>query len=48
MRMKVENILIILANEPPRHIELFLDDFDNNESGLWFEESMCEYLPCVF
>lgn len=40
-----KNILIILAHELTHHIELFPDDFNDNESGIWFEEGMCEYLP---
>jgi hypothetical protein len=40
-----DNVLIILAHELTHHIELFPDDFDDNDSGIWFEEGMCEYLP---
>ncbi|WP_073023863.1 hypothetical protein [Lutispora thermophila] len=39
-------LLIILTHELTQHSDLFLDDFDDEkESGIWFEEGMCFYLP---
>lgn len=39
-------LFIILAHELTHHSDLFLDDFDDEgDSGIWFEEGMCFYLP---
>lgn len=40
-------MLEVLAHELTHHIDLFPDDFedDNWESDIWFEEGMCFYLP---
>lgn len=39
-------MFIILAHELTHHSNLFLDDFGSEEeSGIWFEEGMCFYLP---
>ncbi|WP_373598727.1 collagenase [Paraclostridium bifermentans] len=39
-------ILQLLGHEFTHHLDLFLDDFneDDMENGIWFEEGMCEYL----
>ena len=43
------NILQILGHELVHHSELFLSDFDcENESGIWFEEGMAEYISRKF
>lgn len=38
-------LFIILAHELTHHIDLFLDEFDEREDSIWFEEGMCFYLP---
>lgn len=39
------HILQILGHEFVHHSNLFLDGFDSDyESGIWFEEGMCEYI----
>lgn len=39
-------LFTILAHELTHYSDLFLDDFeDARESGIWFEEGMCFYLP---
>lgn len=39
-------VFIILAHELTHHLDLFLDEFDDErEEGIWFEEGMCFYLP---
>lgn len=41
-----DHLLEILAHELTHHIELFVDDFDEErEDSIWFEEGMCFYLP---
>ena len=43
------HVLQILGHEFVHHSELFLDGFDSNyESGIWFEEGMCEYISRKF
>lgn len=50
------HILQILGHELTHHLDLFLDDFDDDYTGgIWFEEGMVEYLsrkhlltPCEF
>lgn len=43
--LTVDDVCCIVAHELTHHIELFPDDFDDaRESGIWFEEGMCEYL----
>lgn len=43
------HILQILGHEFVHHSELFLDGFDfDYESGIWFEEGMCEYISRKF
>lgn len=38
-------LFAIVGHELTHHLDLFLDDFDDNrEEGIWFEEGMCEYL----
>lgn len=40
------HLFIILAHELTHHSDLFIDEFeDERESGIWFEEGMCFYLP---
>ena len=40
-----DHVLQILGHEFVHHSELFLDGFDTDyESGIWFEEGMCEYI----
>ncbi|WP_053070337.1 hypothetical protein [Alkalihalobacillus pseudalcaliphilus] len=39
-------IVTILGHELTHHLDLFLDDWDDErEDSIWFEEGMCEYLP---
>ncbi|HWI46810.1 MAG TPA: hypothetical protein VNU45_01130 [Rummeliibacillus sp.] len=41
-----EHIFVILAHELTHHIDLFVDDFDDEwTNSIWFEEGMCFYLP---
>lgn len=43
------HILQILGHEFVHHSELFLDSFDTDyESGIWFEEGMCEYISRLY
>ena len=43
--LSVNHILQILGHEFVHHSDLFLDDFDGlPDSGIWFEEGMCEYI----
>lgn len=38
-------LLAMLGHEFTHHLDLFLDDFeDDRYSGIWFEEGMCDYL----
>ena len=42
-------ILTILGHELTHHSDLFIDDFnEERETGIWFEEGMCEYLSRKF
>lgn len=44
-QITANNILQILGHEFVHHSQLFLDEFDlSYESGIWFEEGMCEYI----
>lgn len=44
-KLNRNHILQILGHEFVHHSNLFLDSFDTNyESGIWFEEGMCEYI----
>ncbi|QTD40337.1 hypothetical protein [Sporosarcina sp. Te-1] len=44
-----DHLFEILAHELTHHIELFVDDFDDDrEDSIWFEEGMCFYLPRLF
>lgn len=44
-KISENHILQILGHEFVHHSELFLDGFDSDcESGIWFEEGMCEYI----
>lgn len=48
-RMSDNNLLQIIGHELVHHSELFVDDFnDELESGIWFEEGMCEYISKKF
>lgn len=38
------HILQILGHELAHHSALFLDDFDDTEASIWFEEGMAEYI----
>lgn len=41
-----KHVLAILAHELTHHIDLFPDEFDDEQhDSIWFEEGMCEYLP---
>lgn len=43
------HILQILGHELTHHLDLFLDDFDDEgTAGIWFEEGMVEYLSRHF
>ncbi len=45
-RYSENQVFCILAHELTHHSDLFLDEFDDErDSGIWFEEGMCEYLP---
>lgn len=44
-KLNQNHILQILGHEFVHHSKLFLDGFDcEYESGIWFEEGMCEYI----
>ncbi|TFB21358.1 hypothetical protein E3U55_08565 [Filobacillus milosensis] len=44
-----KEILTILGHELTHHIDLFVDDFDDDrDEAIWFEEGMCEFLPRKF
>lgn len=44
-KLSENHVLQILGHEFVHHSELFLDGFDTGyESGIWFEEGMCEYI----
>lgn len=44
-RLSENHVLQILGHEFVHHSALFLDEFDAGyESGIWFEEGMCEYI----
>lgn len=44
-----EHLFIILAHELTHHIDLFVDEFDDERhDSIWFEEGMCFYLPRKF
>lgn len=41
-----DQLFIILAHELTHHIDLFVDEFeDERQDSIWFEEGMCFYLP---
>ncbi|WP_042477509.1 hypothetical protein [Bacillus ndiopicus] len=41
----LDHVFCILAHEITHHLELFIEDFDDErENSIWFEEGMCEYL----
>ncbi|TQR21692.1 hypothetical protein [Psychrobacillus vulpis] len=41
-----EHLFIVLAHELTHHIDLFVDEFeDDRHDSIWFEEGMCFYLP---
>jgi len=41
-----DQLFIILAHELTHHIDLFVDEFeDERHDSIWFEEGMCFYLP---
>lgn len=43
------HVLQILGHEFVHHSELFLDGFDSGyDSGIWFEEGMCEYISRAY
>ncbi len=47
--LTVNHILQILGHEFVHHSELFLDGFEEAlESGIWFEEGMCEYISRAY
>ncbi|MFJ8262775.1 hypothetical protein ACIQ4I_12605 [Rummeliibacillus sp. NPDC094406] len=40
------HLFVILAHELTHHLDLFIDDFDDEwTNSIWFEEGMCFYLP---
>lgn len=44
-KLSENHVLQILGHEFVHHSGLFLDGFDTGyESGIWFEEGMCEYI----
>lgn len=44
-KLSQNHVLQILGHEFVHHSQLFLDGFDTDyESGIWFEEGMCEYI----
>lgn len=48
-KLTENHILQILGHEFVHHSELFLDGFDTEyDSGIWFEEGMCEYISRKF
>ncbi|WP_102691981.1 hypothetical protein [Rummeliibacillus pycnus] len=41
----IDHVFCILAHELTHHIDLFVDEFDDERhDSIWFEEGMCEYL----
>ncbi|MBP2622417.1 hypothetical protein [Streptococcus oricebi] len=38
------DVLQVLGHELAHHSDLFLDDFEDNRTAMWFEEGMVEYL----
>ncbi|QUG43391.1 hypothetical protein KD050_09285 [Psychrobacillus sp. INOP01] len=41
-----DQLFVILAHELTHHIDLFVDEFeDERHDSIWFEEGMCFYLP---
>lgn len=41
-----DQLFIILAHELTHHIDLYVDEFeDERHDSIWFEEGMCFYLP---
>ena len=41
-----DQLFVILAHELTHHIDLFVDEFeDDRHDSIWFEEGMCFYLP---
>lgn len=41
----IDDVFCVLAHELTHHIDLFLDEFeDERTDSIWFEEGMCEYL----
>lgn len=42
----IDQLFVILAHELTHHIDLFIDEFeDERHDSIWFEEGMCFYLP---
>jgi hypothetical protein len=47
--MSENQVLTILGHELTHHIDLFVDEFDDErEDSIWFEEGMCDYLSRKF
>lgn len=43
--MSENHLFTIVAHELTHHLDLFLDEFDDErQDGIWFEEGMCDYL----
>ena len=41
-----DHLFVILAHELTHHIDLFVDEFeDERHDSIWFEEGMCFYMP---
>ena len=41
-----DHLMVILAHELTHHLDLFMDEFDEERmDSIWFEEGMCFYLP---
>lgn len=47
--MSENHLLTIVGHELTHHIDLFVDDFDDERrDSIWFEEGMCDYLSRKF
>lgn len=47
--MSEKQLFTIVGHELTHHLDLFLDEFDDDrEDGIWFEEGMCDYISRKF
>ncbi|ATP42434.1 hypothetical protein CSE16_11230 [Solibacillus sp. R5-41] len=47
--MSENHLLTIVGHELTHHLDLFVDDFDDErKDAIWFEEGMCDYLSRKF